>query len=57
MILQEFIFLDNKDQVKSLGRLNKIKRGYKDNNDDGIAPDCKCDWKGNCEDLCRHNMK
>jgi len=59
MILQEFVFLkDKSDKIaKGLGRLNKIRRECKDGHDEGIAPDCKCDWKGSCEDLCRHTMR
>ena len=60
MVLQEFTYLKEKAEKlsKGLKKLNKKRaehKGKEDFCDDGIKPDCKCDWKGNCEDICKNS--
>lgn len=60
MVLQEFIYMKEKEEWlrKSLEGLNKKRqaiKGKEDYCDDGIKPDCKCEWEEEycCEYVCR----
>ena len=61
MILQEFVYNKKKqrEMEKALESLNKKRlesRERQDYCDDGIQPECKCEWqedKNCCEYVCR----
>ena len=61
MILQEFVHMKKKEEemAKALEGLNKKRekiKGKEDYCDDGIKPECKCEWQEDencCEYVCR----
>jgi len=62
MVLQEFVHMKEKEDrlKKSLAGLNKKRqeiKGKEDYCDDGIKPDCKCEWQEECEDKCKHQHR
>lgn len=59
MILQEFVHMKNKEEemAKALEGLNKKRKeikGKEDYCDDGIQPECKCEWQEKDENCCEY---
>ena len=61
MVLEEFVYIEKKEMVRALEKLNKKRdahRGKEGFCDDGIKYSCKCEWEGeDCEDYCMHQHR